>query len=257
MTRQHRVLWLLVIMSVLPIALTTAQEILTNDSIITMKKAGLSDGVILASIRSSSTKFDVSTAALVKLKQAGVPDAIIEAMVARSGPPTVSPGSPPPPTTTIPGLGEPRAGNVYHISGDKYVELEPALSSIETNFQFFSSKSEMVLKGRKAHYRISEPTPTFVMSVAPTEMPLVRLKPGDDHDDRNLKVSTGGFAPFSASQSFGIRTEDMVDVSSEKDPRGFYRIRPRQPLPRGEYGFVHVVGMAARAAGRVFDFGVD
>lgn len=256
MKRQRMILWLLIIMSVLPIALTTAQEVLTNDSIVTMKKAGLSDGVILASIRSSSTKFDVTTGALVKLKQAGVSDTVIEAMVARSGPPTVSPPSPAP-TPNIPGVGEPRSGSVYHVRGDKYVELEPALSSIERSFAFWSSKSEMVLKGRKAHYRISEPTPTFVMSVAPTEIPMVRLKPGDNHDDRNLKISKGDFMPFGGSQSFGVRTEDMIDVSSEKDPRGFYRIRPRQPLPRGEYGFVHVVGMAAQAVGRVFDFGVD
>jgi hypothetical protein len=251
MNTRRALLWLLLIMPFVPLAVTIAQEVLTNDTIITMKRAGLSDGVILASIRGGATKFDVSTAALVKLKQAGVSDAVIEAMVARS----TSPAGLPPSAGA--GPAEPRAGVVYHLRGEAYVELEPALSTIETSFAFFSSKSEMVLKGRKAHYRISDPTPTFVTSIAPTEMPLVRLKPGDDHDDRNLKVSKGDFAPFSSSHSFGIRTEDMVDVSSEKDPRGYYRLRPRTPLARGEYGFVQLAGMAPRGGSRVFDFGVD
>ena len=49
----------------------------------------------------------------------------------------------------------------------------------------------------------------------------------------------------------------MIDVGWEKDARGLYRITPRRPLPPGEYGFIHTQGLAARAAGRVYDFGVD
>ncbi|HEY7381966.1 MAG TPA: hypothetical protein VH572_12195, partial [Gaiella sp.] len=54
------------------VAPVVAQEILGNDSVIAMKKAGLSDAVILAKIRSSQSKFDTSTQALVGLKSAGL-----------------------------------------------------------------------------------------------------------------------------------------------------------------------------------------
>src|SRR6266852_5725263 len=67
-------------------ASVAAQEVLTNDSVIAMKKAGLSDAVILAKIRSSQSKFDVSTQSLVSLKQAGLSDQVIEAMVGHTGP---------------------------------------------------------------------------------------------------------------------------------------------------------------------------
>ena len=64
-----------------------AQEVLTNESVVAMKKAGLSDAVILAKIRGSQSKFDLSTKSLVELKQAGLSDQIIEAMLGSQAPP--------------------------------------------------------------------------------------------------------------------------------------------------------------------------
>src|SRR5215469_74027 len=58
-----------------------AQEVMTNDSVISMVKAGLPDSVIIAKIRASERKFDTSTDGLVKLKAAKVPDSVIEAMI--------------------------------------------------------------------------------------------------------------------------------------------------------------------------------
>lgn len=240
-----------------------AQEVLTNDAVMVMKKAGLSDTVILAKIRSSQSKFDVSTKALVDLKQAGLSDQIIEAMLGHAGP-GVSVGPPPavagvdPRGRLVVGLPQGREG-VFHLRGDQYIELAAAVASIESTFAFFQSKSEIVLKGRKAAYRVAERQPVFVSMWPPNEAPLVRLKPGDDHDDRNLKYSSGSFFPFGGTHKQGVRTQDTVDVESEKDPRGFYRIMPRQPLAPGEYGFILTHGFAAgaEAGGKIYDFGID
>jgi hypothetical protein len=241
------------------VASAGAQEVLTNDSVIAMKKAGLSDGVILAKIRSSQSKFDTSTQALVGLKQAGLTDAIIEAMVGHPGPGGAASA---PPTATAPrggavaGLPQGRE-TIFHLKGGQYVELVPAIASIETNFQFFTSKSELVLKGRKASYRLDDKQPVFFSVWAPNEVPLVKLKPGDDHDDRNLKFSSGAFMPYGGTQKTGVRSEDIIPVESEKDPRGFYRLKPKEPLKSGEYGFVLTHGFVAGAGGKIFDFGVD
>lgn len=56
---------------------------LTNADVVSMSKAGLGQDVILAKIESSSCDFDTSPAALERLRAAGVPDAIILAMVKR------------------------------------------------------------------------------------------------------------------------------------------------------------------------------
>jgi hypothetical protein len=246
---------LLVLIPLLFVTSVAAQEVLTNDAVIAMKKAGLSEGVILAKIRSSQAKFDTSTQALVGLKQAGLSDAVIEAMVgAGSGGPAGTPAAAVPATPTA----SPQARDtIFHLRGTQYVEMMPAVASIETNFEFFTSKSELVLKGRKAAYRLEDRQPVFFSVWAPSEVPLVKLKPGDKKDDRNLKFSSGAFMPYGGTQKTGVRTEDIIDVESERDARGLYRLKPRQPLKAGEYGFVLTHGSAAGAVGKIFDFGID
>lgn len=61
-----------------------AQEVtpkLVNKDVLDMLKAGISPEIIVAKIKSSPTAFDTSAAALQELKTAGVPDAVLLAMV--------------------------------------------------------------------------------------------------------------------------------------------------------------------------------
>src|SRR5215204_2551794 len=61
-------------------------EVMTNDEVISLSKAGLSPSIIIGKIRSGKSSFDLSTDALIKLKQAGVSDDIVAAMLeAKSG----------------------------------------------------------------------------------------------------------------------------------------------------------------------------
>ncbi len=68
-----------------------AQEVLTNQSVIGMVKAGFSESVIIAKIRASERKFDTSTDALLKLKAEKVPDKVIEAMLRGGAPAAAAP----------------------------------------------------------------------------------------------------------------------------------------------------------------------
>ncbi|MCX6631928.1 MAG: hypothetical protein NTW28_30335 [Candidatus Solibacter sp.] len=54
--------------------------VLTNQSIIEMVGAEVPEAVIIGHIRASKTKFDLSTTEIIKLSQADVPAAVIEAM---------------------------------------------------------------------------------------------------------------------------------------------------------------------------------
>jgi hypothetical protein len=54
---------------------------LTNDDIVTQVKNKLADSLIITQIKKSACAFDTSTGGLVKLKQAGVSDAVMQAMV--------------------------------------------------------------------------------------------------------------------------------------------------------------------------------
>lgn len=60
------------------------REILTNESIISLSKAGFKERTIITLIRTSQTAFDISTSKLVELKKRGVSERIISEMVERT-----------------------------------------------------------------------------------------------------------------------------------------------------------------------------
>ena len=59
--------------------------VLTNADIVQMQKAGLSEEILLSKIAGSTANFDIGTQDLIRLKEAGVKDNIINAMVQKSG----------------------------------------------------------------------------------------------------------------------------------------------------------------------------
>lgn len=258
MTRAVLSLTLVVMMALsLPVTTSLAQEVLTNDSVVQMIKAGLPESVVISKIRSTPTKFDLRTESLVSLKKSGVSDKVLEAMMTPGAPAAGAQAAAAPPPAGAPASGSLRDRDaIYQLIEDKYVELFPTSANLETNMAFFSSKSEVVLEGRKAKYRTADKQPVFLSTYGPTDAPLVKLKPGDSNDDRNLKISSGAFMPFGGTQKMGVRNEDKIATNIERDARGFYRVTPAAPLPPGEYGFILASGFGA-GVGRIFDFGVD
>ncbi len=59
--------------------------VLTNADVVQMQKAGLSEEVTLSKIAGSQTNFAIGTQDLIRLKEAGVNDGIINAMVQKTG----------------------------------------------------------------------------------------------------------------------------------------------------------------------------
>lgn len=58
-----------------------SREVLTNDSIVSLTKAGFKERTIVTLIRSSETAFDITTLKLVELKKRGVSERIISEMI--------------------------------------------------------------------------------------------------------------------------------------------------------------------------------
>ena len=260
MKRMRAVLALVLVAAVslsLPGATSLAQEVLTNDSVIQMVKAGLPEAIVIAKIKGTATKFDLKTDSLVGLKKAGVSDKVLEAMLAAgsvSAAPTTAMPAPPAPAVAAGSIKNQDV--IYQLVGDKYVEMFATSANLETNMAFFQSKSEVVLEGRKARYRTKETQPVFLSTYSSTDAPLVKLKPGDSNDDRNLKIGSGAFMPFGGTQKMGVRNEDKIAINIERDARGFYKVTPAAPLPPGEYGFILATGFGA-GSGKIYDFGVD
>ena len=66
---------------------TSNQEVLTNEAIVELVKAKVGEGVIAGLIRTQPTKFSLGKDAMIKLKQQGVPDKVLAAMVAKGSSP--------------------------------------------------------------------------------------------------------------------------------------------------------------------------
>ncbi|HSB71500.1 MAG TPA: hypothetical protein VLT62_19405 [Candidatus Methylomirabilis sp.] len=81
-----RILWLLVVLS-LPLSGALAAEVLTNESILAMVKAGLGEEVIVGKIKISQGQYKLATNDILTLKNDGVSDQIIQAMLEASAPP--------------------------------------------------------------------------------------------------------------------------------------------------------------------------
>jgi tetratricopeptide (TPR) repeat protein len=102
MKRTARFVWLAFILLLLaPSAF--AAEVLTNESILTMVKAGLGEDLVISKIKISQGQYDISTSGLLRLKAEGVSDTVIKAMIERSakaGSPSAMPvqTAAPPPT---------------------------------------------------------------------------------------------------------------------------------------------------------------
>ncbi|MGE0104059.1 MAG: hypothetical protein AB7H86_12575 [Blastocatellales bacterium] len=60
------------------------REVLTNESIISLSRAGFKEKTIITLIRTSQTAFDISTIRLVELKKRGVNERIISEMIERT-----------------------------------------------------------------------------------------------------------------------------------------------------------------------------
>ena len=79
-----------------------AHQPLTNDSIVTLAKAGFDELFILQLIRSSRTSFDTSVEGLVALKKAGVTEDLIRLMAMPLASPPAAPAAAAAPVKTPP-----------------------------------------------------------------------------------------------------------------------------------------------------------
>jgi hypothetical protein len=222
-------------------ARSTAEDMLTNESVIGMVKAGLGEGIIVQKIRASARKFDTSTDGLLKLKAAGVPDKVIEAMIG-GAPPAPAPGEP-----MIAHLGPAGARLLKAVHGD-----------LETSFApYVGSRQEVVLERPRAEYRITDAQPLFSTNLAAEQWALVRLKPGKR--DRNLPINKNSgwiFEGVTFRQGPDPKYRVPLALVGEPSPDGTIRLKPTEPLASGEYGLVPFMRGRPNVY-EVFDFGVD
>ena len=268
----------------------TAQETMTNAEVISLAKAGLNASLIVGKIRTSKTNFDLSTDSLIALKKAGVSDDIVAAMLeAKSGKPVNSTaGVNSTGAASVGALGDPNDPMAKHNYGiylyeekDGVRKMTPLKANVSaqnrTGGMFTSSltygigkvKTKTNLPGRNADLQLQAAMPTFYFYLDitsgglntasgvpsdPKEFTLVRFNQRSD----NREVTIGKSNAFGAKG--GLSDEYVVNFKAEDMGNGIFKVTPAIDLKKGEYGFMLVnSGNSNTAAGvgsKFFDFGV-
>jgi hypothetical protein len=260
---------------------SSSNEVLTNDKVITMVKAGLPSSIIVNKIRVSKTNFNTSTDELIRLKQARVPDDIINAMVeassnasvatSRTGAGDVAKTDPNDPLATH------EAGIYLYQEQDgqkKMIQLEPSISKQTKSGGFFASamtygiakiKFKAALAGANASLQLATPRPVFyfyfeVKSAGLSSSSYYATNPNEFVLVQFNAKSNAREVTVSQANAFGAQSGAM-DKSSrgfnyEKIAPGVYKVTPQIDLADGEYGFYNAAGAGPSGGAKIFDFGI-
>lgn len=266
---------------------TFAQEVITNDEVVSLVKAGLSKQIVINKIRASKTNFDLSTDSLIKLKQAGVDDDIVNAMLeaksgktmpttATSSGSTVSNGDPNDPLATHDFgiyMFEEKDGN------RKMTQLLPNVSAQNrtgggftaavTPFGLGKTKTKANLPGTTATLQVQNSRPVFYFYLDtkngglntasgvpsnPNEFALVKFNIRSD----NREVTIAKQNAYGGKG--GLSDEYVMPVTVENLGNGIFKVTPTKDLKNGEYGFMLLnsgnSNTGAAVGSKFFDFGV-
>jgi hypothetical protein len=263
-----------------------AQETISNDDIISLTKAGLANSVIINKIRASKTSFDMSTDALIKLKQSGVADdvvgAMLEAKVGRTASVSVSETA----EVAAADPNDPMARHNYGIylleekdGVRKMTQVHPSISAQNRTGGIFTSqmtygitkvKTKANLPGPRSALQITNTAPVFYFYLDitsgglntasgipsdPAEFALVHFNVRSD----NREVTIAKSNAFSGKG--GLSDEYVVHFKTEDLGNGVYRVSPSESLRKGEYGFFLVnsgnSNASAAVGAKFFDFGIS
>jgi hypothetical protein len=264
-------LCILSVIILLPLYSLAQGEVLTNQTVLQLHKAGLSKDIIKTKIANSSCTFDLSTDALLALKKAGVSDEVVTAMFGKGN--TTTESKPAKSEVTL------ESGVYYYNTATRqYDEMD---GSVITNSKIgglgdalkrsvsglFNTKSKAALSGSEANLKITTTTPLFVFvfekekgtlsstgsyfaeATSPNEFFLVKL--AVVKNSRELVVGKQN----SVGSNVGIADEMKVSFTSKKLQKGVYEVTTSNPLAPGQYCFMFAASSLMQGAThKVFDF---
>jgi hypothetical protein len=278
----HKTFLVLVFLTVCPPLV--AQQALNNEAIIKMHSAGLSDDIVVSTINNQPGTYAASVNDLIALKQAGVSDKVLGAMLTKNNTPAAAPARPayqvdsaPPSVDT-----DPNDPNIAHdpgiymyAKGPNGMELTMLESSVyssgKTGGMFATAltygiakmKMKAVIQGAHSSVRTSdggvlfyfyfeESGKSFGGSTTPNEYTLLKF----DEKSNSREAQTGSANAFGSS--VGTDVNAASGFTYKKIKPGIYKVIPAGELKPGEYCFLPAGGQAgAAAASRLFAFAIS
>lgn len=247
----------------LPLALL-AQEALTNEGVLKLVKAGLSEDLVVNAINDQPASFVLGANEIVLLKEGGVSEKIIRAMMAKAkGAPMPTPapdaakpdGAKTPPAAKAGAL--PEANGVHYKKGAEYFELLSEEIRWKTSGAMKSFASAGIIK-KDLGGTLAGPSsrnflqnPMEVILVPPAGMSinnfiLLPMKPAAKGGEREFLVG-----PINAKSGVA---KGAIAFGVEKIGPNQYRMVLPTPLGPGEYGILPVMPAASGPSVKMYTF---
>jgi hypothetical protein len=256
-----------------------AAEALTNESVIEMVKLGLGEPVIIKKIKSGPTAFDTGISGLKALKQAGVSDAVIEAMMSATEAAEQAASASAAAAAARPAW-VPKKPGIYMdrgASGDTPAleRIEPTSYEIDQDSGFATrmfagakTKTRIRIIGASSATTIPSAEPAFYFVFDSSKEKPAEQAPATDPMSQAMAMMTqmqGGQSATSPKQfalvklekkknsrefvagaysgfgaQSGVEDDAVVQFDFDEVGEGIYRIQARTPLGPGEYCFYFV-----------------
>lgn len=271
--------------------LSVRAETLTNQSVIDLIKAGMGDEVVIAKIKVSPARFDLSTDQIIALKQKGVSGPVLAAMI---GAPTTPVSAAAAYSADSPDPMVPHPSGVYMLQPEpapgRMDRINPTTSNQTKTGGFLgyaltggiaSMSFKAVIPNRSARVFTATTNPVFFFYfdqtntnlssgggfnamfgpgaaiTSPSEFSLVRFESKENRRETKVgKFNIGG-------AKSGVMDKDRIPFEYDQVTPGVFRVRPSNDLIPGEYGFLYSVsggGVGMSGAGgmmaRIFDFSI-
>lgn len=237
---------------------TATAATMTDDNVTQLLKAGFGPDVVIAKIKASQTAFDVSDTKLIELKGAGVPDAVIAAMIsAGTDADAASIDSPDPSVNHKPGLyvldvwDSPSRMIVIDSQTSKAVKSTNGFGAFMLGPAISPMHAQAMFDGSSAKIKVSSNSPTFYFYFnknasssdissgdsiinSPSDFSLVKFGVKDDY----RRLTVGKFGGILGGNRRGISQKDSINFTAHQVSNYVYAVTTDKPLPAGEYAFV-------------------
>jgi hypothetical protein len=259
-----------------------AAETLTNANVVGLVQAGIGNDAVIAKIKATEGKYDLSTDDLIALKNQGVPGDVIAAMIAGTAKPAVAAMS----ITDINPM-TPHPSGLYLIDtpANRLNRIDPTVSNQAKTGGIFgyaltmgiaSMSVKVAISGETARVAAASSRPSFYFFFdasnpataniasswsagsaqtvsSPSEFTLIKL--AEKNGRREARV---GSMNIGGAKS-GVMDHDRIAFDYEMVREGVYKVTPKEPLKAGQYGFIYAIaggGTGGAMTARIFDFSV-
>jgi hypothetical protein len=228
---------------------------MSNDSVIKMAKAGLSDELIVQTIGAQPGQYTTDADSLVALKQAGVSERVIAAMINKGRIRLTGTDTP----VVLSDVNE--IGVYYKDRNGKWQPIEPEIVHLKSGGFLKSTATHNIIKedknghvnGRESKLLLPRPIEFLVYTpdgVDITEYDLLRFRLNSD--SREFRVLTGG-----VFHSTGGADRDEVPFKPVKTAPHTYQFTLGQDTPGAEYGILPPGTGNVTNGGKIYTFAIS